>query len=118
MISGVNSSIIFEEMHFFSNQVSFQLVNIENTKNIVFLNSKCSNLNNGIKSKYTGGCFRTKNILKREITNVSIIESNSFSTTAGIKIIDNINSINNLLFSYQYSDLTNVQNKNDHLLPI
>ena len=112
MISGVNSSIIFEETSFSFNQVSFQLVNIEKTKKIVFLNSKCSNLNNDIISKYTGGCFRTENILKREITNVSIIESNSFSTTAGIKIIDNINSIDNLLLSYHYTDSTNVQKKN------
>ena len=95
-MSGINSSVIIQNTEFSLNEISFQLINIENSKYVLFQNLICSYLNTDTKSRNQGGCFRTNNILNREIKNISIIESFSYSSNLGIKFIDNQNNINDL----------------------
>lgn len=63
------------------------------------MNVSCQNINlddnfNEFYSK--GGCFRTKNVLFRELINMSIINVTSKNTSAGFKAIDDENELASL----------------------
>lgn len=65
------------------------MIDILNSKDVEFDNVTCSLLNIDKTKTQEGGCFRFNNILIKKLKNVEISNSYSFSTTVGIKFIDN-----------------------------
>ena len=81
-------------MSFSQNIISYQFIDIQNSKFIEFDNVTCTNLNLDKNKKHDGGgCFRFNNILTSHLKYVRIDNSYSYSTTVGIKFIDIFNTI-------------------------
>lgn len=81
---------------------------MESGKQINFLNVSCQNINplNGFYSK--GGCFRTENILVREIINMNIINVTSTNTSAGFKAIDDKKDLSDLKNKFDFMGRSHV----------
>ena len=93
-------------MAFVQNYVIYQLVNIINSKSIYFTDVSCENTNTDfeINTAAIGGCFRFQNNLQTEIQNLTVINSSSLSTTVGVKIIDDDNTLQSLVSSYNMNE--------------
>ena len=101
-ISAINSTILFKNVRFHRNQISYQMMDIRNSKNVEFDNVTCNFLNFNKKTQ-KGGCFRFNNILIKNLRNVEISNSYSFSTTVGIKFIDNTNTMEYLSEKFNFN---------------
>ena len=99
-------------MSFSQNIISYQFIDIQNSKFIEFDNVTCTNLNLDKNKKHDGGCFRFNNILTSHLKYVRIDNSYSYSTTVGIKFIDSINTIEYLSINYNFNNSKQVQNFN------
>lgn len=81
------------------------ILNIESAKKVKLSNSICEYNNFYRNSSINlGGCFRTKNILSRNFSNVSVSDSYSDLTNVGIKIIDEVETIYELKSLFNYID--------------
>lgn len=83
------SKILLENLYFYKNEVEIQNLNIISSFELIINNLICQQ-NNEIDFS-AGGCLRTINGNLRNLTNISIIDCFSSSTTFGVKIIDDAN---------------------------
>lgn len=84
------ANLIFE-----SSSIKGHFLNIVNARDIImkFVSFVSINKDYERNSKtkfYLGGCVRTINVIRRNITNLIVIDTFSDQTTAGLKIIDHI----------------------------
>lgn len=103
-------SIYFRDVLFNEINISSQILNAEYGKNLFFFNVSCENVNDDINSASStrGGCFRTKNILSREIINMKISNITSKNTSAGFKAIDDKNELANLNNKFNFMEKNQV----------
>ena len=85
-IENINGTVSLENNTFLYNCINSQILNIEKISFLIMNNLEC--IGNNPNFDGIGGCFRTKNILYRKITNMTIMNCFSKQTTPGIKFID------------------------------
>lgn len=105
--------IKFENLIFSNNRISSQVVNIEKCVYLIFKNLTCENMNlihledDFLALFSKGGCFRSENVIYREIINMNIFNISSKNTTSGFKAIDKNDEIENFNVDFEY----NIQKK-------
>ena len=104
-IYNVCSFVNFENITFFGNSLFSQALDLERIY-VLYMNYIICKENN-IEIPLGGGCLSTKDILRRNFQNISIINCFSSQTTPGIKLIDHdINAIS-IAFNLPINDEVN-----------
>ena len=97
-LQNITGVINFDFVDFSDNIIKDHVINAIFLQSMIINNTNCSNCNfindyPNVKWSSIGGCFKTKNILKRQFENINIINSFSDKTSFGIKIIDDMNQL-------------------------
>lgn len=80
---------------FWKNSVNLQNIDIENSNKIVIQNLNC--FKNNVNDLNDGGCFRSFHNDRTILINIIVMDSISFKTAFGIKIIDESQMINGIV---------------------
>ena len=104
-IYNVCSFVNFENITFFGNSLLSQALDLERIY-VLYLNYIICKENN-IEIPLGGGCLNTKDILRRNFQNISIINCFSSQTTPGIKLIDHDLNAISLAFNLPFNNEVN-----------